>query len=46
MEDLQATEVLVRKDPKVLEQCLILGIPEEDMDKVYCDRMFSWSRLL
>ncbi|PUU83272.1 primary-amine oxidase [Tuber borchii] len=37
LEDLQATEILVRKDPKVIEQCLILGIPEEDMDKVYCD---------
>ncbi|KAF8462547.1 peroxisomal copper amine oxidase [Kalaharituber pfeilii] len=37
MEDLMATEHYVRKDPKVIEQCKILGIKEEDMDKVYCD---------
>lgn len=38
MEDLQEVELVVRKDPKVIEQCGILGIPKEDMDKVYCDR--------
>jgi primary-amine oxidase len=38
MEDLQEVEFVVRKDPKVIEQCGILGIPKEDMDKVYCDR--------
>ena len=38
MEDLQEVEHVVRKDPKVIEQCGILGIPKEDMDKVYCDR--------
>lgn len=38
MEDLQAVESLMRKDPKIIEQCEILGIPKEDMDKVYCDR--------
>ncbi|PGH20381.1 hypothetical protein AJ80_03649 [Polytolypa hystricis UAMH7299] len=37
MEDLQAVETLARKDPKIIEQCRIIGIPEEDMHKVYCD---------
>lgn len=37
MEDLQAVEHVARKDPKVIEQCGILGIPPQDMDKVYCD---------
>lgn len=37
MEDLQAVEHVCRKDPKVIEQCGILGIPPEDMHKVYCD---------
>ncbi|KAL1991663.1 hypothetical protein VTN49DRAFT_4971 [Thermomyces lanuginosus] len=37
MEDLQEVEHVVRKDPRVIEQCGILGIPPEDMDKVYCD---------
>lgn len=36
MEDLQDTEMHVRGDPKVIEQCKILGIT--DMTKVYCDR--------
>lgn len=38
MEDLQEVEHIVRKNPKVIEQCGILGIPKEDMHKVYCDR--------
>ena len=38
MEDLQVVEHLVRKDPKVIEQCSLIGIPPEDMHKVYCDR--------
>ena len=38
MEDLQEVEHVVRKDPKVIEQCGIIGIPPEDMHKVYCDR--------
>ncbi|EME43234.1 hypothetical protein DOTSEDRAFT_72582 [Dothistroma septosporum NZE10] len=37
MEDLQIVETVVRKDAKVIEQCSILGIPPEDMHKVYCD---------
>ena len=37
MEDLMVVEDIVRKDPKVIEQCGILGIPAEDMHKVYCD---------
>lgn len=39
MEDLQFVEGIARKDPKVIEQCGIVGIPPEDMHKVYCDRM-------
>jgi len=30
-------EHVVRKDPRVIEQCKISGIAEEDMEKVYCD---------
>ncbi|KAL9106461.1 MAG: hypothetical protein Q9187_008556, partial [Circinaria calcarea] len=37
MEDLQVVEEIARVDPKVIEQCLISGIPKEDMHKVYCD---------
>ncbi|APA06789.1 hypothetical protein sscle_02g015590 [Sclerotinia sclerotiorum 1980 UF-70] len=37
MEDLQIVEHVVRKDPKVIEQCILSGIPAEDMHKVYCD---------
>ena len=37
MEDLQIVETVVRKDAKVIEQCGIVGIPPEDMHKVYCD---------
>ena len=40
MEDLQIVEHVVRQDPKVIEQCVISGIPREDMHKVYCDREF------
>ena len=38
MEDLQVVEEIARVDPKVIEQCVISGIPKEDMHKVYCDR--------
>lgn len=38
MEDLQAVEHVARTDPRVIEQCVISGIPKEDMHKVYCDR--------
>lgn len=37
MEDLQIVETVVRQDPKVIEQCGLIGIPPEDMHKVYCD---------
>ena len=37
MEDLQAVEYVCRKDPKVIEQCGIVGIPPSEMEKVYCD---------
>ena len=40
MEDLQIVEHVVRVDPKVIEQCGIIGIPKEDMHKVYCDRKY------
>lgn len=43
MEDLQIVEFIVRKDPKVIEQCQIIGIPKEDMHKVYCDREYDKS---
>merc|ERR1712000_779287 len=36
-EDLCAVEEVMRKDPGVIEQCGILGIPPQDMYKVYCD---------
>lgn len=41
MEDLQIVEHVVRKDPKVIEQCGLIGIPKEDMHRVYCDRADS-----
>lgn len=44
MEDLQIVEHVCRKDPKVIEQCVISGIPKEDMHKVYCDRRFTFIR--
>jgi len=37
MEDLAVVEAIIRKDAKVIEQCGIVGIPPEDMHKVYCD---------
>lgn len=37
MEELQAVEHVCRKDPAVIEQCEISGVPKEDMHKVYCD---------
>jgi primary-amine oxidase len=43
MEDLQLVETIARTDAKVIEQCGIIGIPPEDMHKVYCDRTFPAS---
>lgn len=43
MEDLQVVEHIVRVDPRVIEQCKILGIPGGDMHKVYCDRELPWA---
>lgn len=37
MEDLQKVEQIAREDPKVIEQCEILGISKEEMEKIYCD---------
>lgn len=39
MEELQAVEHVIRTDPEVIKQCELIGIPKEDMHKVYCDRM-------
>lgn len=39
MDDLRAAEAVVRVDPRVIEQCIISGVPKEDMHKVYCDGM-------
>ena len=38
VEDLVETEKVVRKNKRVIEQCILSGIPEEEMDKVFCDR--------
>jgi primary-amine oxidase len=46
MEDLQIVESIVRKDAKVIEQCGLIGIPPEDMHKVYCDREYSAKNML
>ncbi len=40
MEELQLVEQVIREDEGVVEQCVISGIPKEDMHKVYCDRKF------
>lgn len=37
VEDLVGTEEIIRKDPAVIEQCRIVGIPANEMHKVYCD---------
>jgi primary-amine oxidase len=37
VEDLQATESVIRTDPTVIEQCVLSGIPATEMHKVYCD---------
>lgn len=37
LEEMINVEHILRKDPRVIEQCGILGIPPEDMHKVYCD---------
>lgn len=37
MEDLRIVETVCRESPAVIEQCGVLGIPPEDMHKVYCD---------
>jgi len=37
MEDLQIVEHVCRTNPKVIEQCVLSGIPKENMDRVYCD---------
>ncbi|KAK9452253.1 copper amine oxidase [Limtongia smithiae] len=37
VDDLIKVEKAIRTDPKVIEQCVISGIPADEMDKVYCD---------
>lgn len=32
-----AVEHICRKDPKVIEQCTLSGVPPSDMHKIYCD---------
>lgn len=35
--DLQDTEEIIRTDPEVIRQCVLSGVPEDDMKNVYCD---------
>lgn len=35
--DLLSTEIIVKKDPAVIEQCLKCGVPEDELDNVCCD---------
>ncbi|KAK9473735.1 copper amine oxidase [Dipodascopsis tothii] len=37
IDDLANVEGTIRKDPSVIEQCVLSGVPASDMDKVYCD---------
>lgn len=37
VEDLIGTEEIIRRDPNVIEQCGVVGIPASEMHKVYCD---------
>ncbi|KAM0283123.1 hypothetical protein ACHAQH_002603 [Verticillium albo-atrum] len=37
VEEMINVEHILRKDPRIIEQCGIIGIAPEDMDKVYCD---------
>ncbi|EFE36498.1 peroxisomal copper amine oxidase, putative [Trichophyton benhamiae CBS 112371] len=37
MEDLQFVEHMARKDEDIIKQCEAIGIPREDMHRVYCD---------
>ncbi|KAG7902980.1 hypothetical protein KL907_004113 [Ogataea polymorpha] len=37
VEDLCSTEDVIRNDPAVIEQCVLSGIPANEMHKVYCD---------
>lgn len=37
VEEMLSVEEGIRKDPRVIEQCGIIGIPPESMDKVFCD---------
>jgi len=41
MTELMEVEHIARKDPKVIEQCELIGIAKEDMHKVYCDRTYT-----
>ncbi|KAI5283913.1 hypothetical protein KEM54_001735 [Ascosphaera aggregata] len=36
-------EFVARTDPKIIEQCGIVGIPPEDMHKVYIDGQLGWT---
>lgn len=42
--ELKHLEIVARSDPKIIEQCGIIGIPPEDMHKVYIDGMLKFTR--
>ncbi|ODV93130.1 hypothetical protein PACTADRAFT_72206 [Pachysolen tannophilus NRRL Y-2460] len=37
VEDLCSTESVIRNDPKVIEQCVLSGVPANEMHNIYCD---------
>ncbi|ODV97431.1 hypothetical protein PACTADRAFT_66471 [Pachysolen tannophilus NRRL Y-2460] len=37
VEDMQSTQDIIRADPSVIEQCVISGVPKDQMHKIYCD---------
>ncbi|KAI5307536.1 hypothetical protein KEM55_008046 [Ascosphaera atra] len=44
-DELLNIEFIARKNPEIIKQCGILGIPPEDMDKVYVDATNACSKL-
>lgn len=37
VEDLINTQDVIRNDPNVIEQCVISGVPRDQMDHIYCE---------
>ncbi len=37
VEDLTNTQDVIRNDPNVIEQCVISGVPRDQMDHIYCE---------